>query len=266
MKPEVIASFFSCEFEKEEASGFKRLGRVPDTRVKKFLDYFRSLRKRDADVLKLAISKRASMHYCVSIGFSPQALQAQLGSEETRAWDKLLSELALMGDWKYLSLKLLKMAAGMRRSDNPEVRRQADGFYMPDDVLSWVDGLIACKATELRKLVKLAFHSRFGLAPRNLGGGYWLYSRTDEAGGFNVDVDYGGIVGQQLRYSVNLRDSQTQRQAGGLRFELLLGAGIGDWDFITEGTVDQDVALLTDLVGYTASIPDRLEAFASSGE
>jgi len=161
-------------------------------------------------------------------------------------------------DWQFTPLKLLKMSASMSRSEHPTVKKQMEGFQMPEDVLRWLDGLTTCKATELRKLVKRAFSSRFGFKAENLGGGNWVYHRPDGSCPFEVEIDYGGTFGQQLRYSVRIGKRKPGGPLGGLILENMMGAGSGDWDFITESTADRDIALLVDLVEYAAGIPTRL--------
>jgi hypothetical protein len=188
----------------------------------------------------------------------------QLTEAESLAVEQQARASAQLRDWQFMSLKLLKMAAGMSRSDHPAMKRQMNGCRMPKDVLGWIDGLTTCKATELRKLVKRACASRFGFVAENLGGGNWVYHRADGRGQFEIEIDYGGTWGQQLRYSVFLGERRAGTPPRGLRFECLLGAGSGDWDFITESTADQDIALLLDLVEYVVNIPARLADVAEN--
>ena len=133
--------------------------------MRRFLHYFRSLTQSEAELLKSAIAKRASGF------FVPMGHPIDHTNAESVALEQKARALAQMADWQFTSLKLLKMAAGMSRSEHPVMKRQMSGFQMPEDVLRWLDGLATCKATELRKLVKQAFASRFGFAAENLGGG-----------------------------------------------------------------------------------------------
>jgi hypothetical protein len=248
-----IVAFFRNEFEAEERAGFPRLSLVPDTNARRFLHYLRNIPKVDAELLKSATAKIASRFHV------PDEHPIRLTDAESLVLELKASEMVQMGgNWQFMSLKLLKMGAGMSRSEHPTMKKQMSGFQMPDDVLRWLDGLTTCKATELRKLVKHAFASRFRFAPKNLGGGNWVYHRPDGSCPFEVEIDYGGTWGQQLRYSVRFGERRPGTALGGLIFETVLGAGVGDWDFITEATADRDVALLVDLVEYAASIPTRL--------
>jgi hypothetical protein len=245
-----IIAFFRSEFQAEERAGFARLSLVPDSRVRRFLHHFRSLSADDGESLKSAITKRAARCF-----LSPQQ-PIHTTDVEAAAFDQQGDVTMQLGSvWQFTSLKLLKMSAGMCRSEHPSVKKQMEGFHMPEDVLQWLDGLTTCKATELRKLVKHAFAAHFGFKAENQGGGNWVYHRPDGSCPFEVEIDNGGTWGQQLRYSLRIGKRQSGIPLGGLIFEDMMGAGSGDWDFITESTADRDVALLVDLVEYAASIP-----------
>ena len=188
MEPAIGNAFFKREFEAEERAGFPRLSRIPDTSVRRFLHYFRSLPQSDAELLRRAIAKRATGF------FLPMGNPIDHTNAESVALEQKARALAQLADWQFTSLKLLKMAAGMSRSEHPVMKRQMSGFQMPDDVLRWLDGLTTCKATELRKLVKQAFASRFGFAAENLGGGNWVYHRADGGDSFEIEIDYARVT------------------------------------------------------------------------
>jgi hypothetical protein len=230
-----IVAFFRSEFEAEERAGFPRLSLVPDTYVRRFLRYFRDLPGSDAELLKSAISKVASR------SFEPAEHPIQLTDAERLSLDQLGNAKVQFAGWQFISLKLLKM-----------------GMQVPDDVRHWLDGITVCKAPELRKLVKHAFATRFGFEAKKMGGGYWVYHRPDGICPFEVEIDYGGRWGQQLRYAVRFGKPTRESQPKRLLFEGVLGAGLGWWDFITDSTADRDIALLVDLVEYAANIPVRL--------
>ena len=195
----------------------------------------------------------------------PAGERPQLSSAEHEALEHRNRALARMGDWQFTSLKILKMAAGMARSEHPAMKNQMAGFEMSEEVLKWIDGFTSCKAADLRKRVKPAFASRFGLTPENRGGGDWRYRRAGETESFAVEIGYGGTWGQQLRYSVYLKERRPGDLPGHLRFDTLMGAGVGHWDFITESTADQDIALLlVDLVEYVLNLPKRLAQAGAS--
>lgn len=252
MESALITAFLRGEFDSEERAGFSRLGRIPDTTVRRFLHYYRRLSKSDAELLKSALAKSASPL------FTRADYPVRLTHEESLALEQKARAFTLMGDWQFMALKNLKLAVGMSRSQNPAMKGQMQGFHIPEDVLAWADGLTTCKAPELRKLVKHAFAARFGFEAVHVGGGNWHYGRADGEGPCEVAIDYGGRSGQQLRYSVYLAKRRPSDPPSQTCFESALGAGFGDWDFITEATAAQDIALLTDLVDYVAGIPGRL--------
>jgi hypothetical protein len=255
MDTESVAAFLKAEFESEEKARFPRLSRVPDTRVRRFLHYYRSLMPSDTELLKSIIAKRAC-HF-----FAPAEHPFQPADAEFLAMEQMAAAFNLKGgDWQFIPLKELKLAAGMTRSQHPAMKTQMQGFEVPENILDWIDGLTTCKAADLRKLVKQAFKARFGFAAEHLGGGNWVYCRPREENSFQVAIDYGGTMGQQLRYSVYHKKRSQGESPSQLCFESLLGAGLGDWDFITEATADQDIALLADLVEHVVDIPRRLAA------
>lgn len=252
MRPEDAAEFLPREFEREERNGFARAGRIPDTHLWKFLAHYRRLTPQDAAVLKRALAKHRARQFLQD----PNA--PQLNEEEDAAFRNLQQGMALLSEWKWISIKLLKMHAGSCQSPHAWVRAQVRGFEMPPEILSWINSLTTCKAATMRKLVKVAFGSRFGLEPENEGGGVWVYRDPDRQMRFEVEIDYGGTWGQQLRYQVRLVRPADGKIRLAANYEILLGMGIGDWDFITEGNADQSIALLTDLVEDTVRIGTAL--------
>jgi len=90
-----------------------------------------------------------------------------------------------------------------------------------------------------------------------LGGGDWDYEGTIGGSRVMVGIDYGGRSAQ-LRYEVAVQSTKplvTFERAG---FEVALGAGHGDWDFIVEENVSDSMALLGEFVTYMAELPRRL--------
>jgi hypothetical protein len=109
------------------------------------------------------------------------------------------------------------------------------------------------KAPELRRRVRAAL--------KPLG-----YSRVDDLGAyhchhvsrdFSVYVDFGGRSAQ-LRYDVSFPEFQKVRHLNRFGFESALGFGFRDWDFIVEENVDDVFALFTEVVAYSAELPERV--------
>jgi hypothetical protein len=72
-----------------------------------------------------------------------------------------------------------------------------------------------------------------------------------------VGIDYGGRSAQ-IGYEVAVQSTEpsvTFERAG---FEVVLGAGHGNWDFIVEENVSDSMALLGELVRYVGELPRRL--------
>jgi hypothetical protein len=259
METEAAIAFLRAEFDREERGGFPRLARVPDTNVRRFLHYFRGLAKSDAELLKSAIAKYA----CRFI--APSGYGVRLADLETLALERKARAFTMIGYWRFMALKNLKLAAGMSRSEHPGMKKQMLGFQMPADVLGRVDGLTACKASELRKLVKHAFAVHFGFVAESIGGGNWVYRRADGEESFEVAIDYGARFGQQLGYSVQLSKRGPGDPPSQLCFEAILGAGFGNWNFITEATATQDIALLVELVEHVVRFAARLKEVPQNG-
>src|SRR4030095_5178002 len=111
MHTETVIAFLTEAFNLEEQTRFSRLSRIPDTRVWKFLEYYRALGQEEAQLLKRCFAKRA-------VGFfNPQPLTKLATDSEMLAHKRCLDHLACMGDYRFMSLKLLKMAVGYCRCE-----------------------------------------------------------------------------------------------------------------------------------------------------
>jgi hypothetical protein len=255
-------AFVRAEFEREEQTGFARLAKIPDTHVWRFLRYFRGLKADEAAALKAALARRG----CRLLWQHARPLTFR--EEQDAAFNALRAGIGRVRDFRLESLKMLKMAVGLSQSDDPRAKAQMKHVVIPPDIIEWVNGLTTCKATTMRKLVKVALKSRFGLKSGNEGGGEWAYRDPGGQGKLEVQIDYGGTWGQQLRYTVSLHEPSMAPSpppsffpylsipgwVRGLNYERILGVGSGDWDFMTEGNADQSIALLTDLIEDTARI------------
>ena len=249
MNPAGAIALFRQAFEQEERGAFDRLARIPDTHVRRFLHAYRQLAPEETERVKSALATRAAKR------LYPDDITVT--SAETDALETLREQVIRESDWQFIPLKTLKMSAGFCQSKHPKVQAQLQGYQMPERVLGWVNGLTTCKAAELRKLVKFSFQRRFGLKAENEGGGVWAYRRAEGNGPFEVEIDYGGTWGQQLRYWVHVNEPRFGGWVRRVNYESLIGVGVGDWDFITEGQADQCIALLTDLVDETVKLVRR---------
>jgi hypothetical protein len=227
--------------ETEVAAGFPRLGRVPSSTVRHFLDYYGELSAADAATVRAALAERGAL-----------ALQPARGSG-------LSAELAPA----YERWTNAKIAAGFERSGRYQPLRFAKnivgaGFAGELKLdAETARGLLETKAataTQLRKLIKPVFSDRFGLVGRNERGGNWSYERGDRS--LKVRIDFGGRS-DQLRYSVTATDSTSGGRVAMATYEGLLGL-FGGWDWIVEEEAASAVDLLADLVGVVESLPQKL--------
>ena len=255
MNREMAADVLREQFEAEERDGFGRLSVIPDTQVWRFLHYYRTLDAAEAVRLKVALALRGAAR------FVPSDAQVYRSQPPDPALGRCNDATQRLGtEWKFNSLKLLKMTAGWVRSKHPRAKAEMRHVHVPDEIIQWIEGMDTCKAPELRKLVKLALHSRFGLKAENNGGGVWIYKHPANSQPFSVEIDYGGTWGQQLRYEIHIESPLVSRSVRGVRYESLMGIGGGDWDFITTGNADQSIAALCDLIDHTVRLVDRVFA------
>ena len=153
----------------------------------------------------------------------------------------------------YYSVPLLRTCIAQAKID----RAKGKPSSVPRELEEYAASIRSVKAPELRKLVRPVLRSILGARPSKLGGGDWDYEGTISGSRVMVGIDYGGRSAQ-LRYEVavqSIEPSVTFERAG---FEVALGAGHGDWDFIVEENVSDSMTLLGELVTYAAELPRRL--------
>ena len=243
--------FLRGEFDTEEKSGFARLRRIPDTHVRHFLDYYTSLIPREQDALADAstlwgaltlMGNRASEHY---------------GSIQTHsAWEKWRHEMA-MGKARdphfYHSVPFLRTCVAQAKIG----RARGKPSQVSAELEQYASSIRSVKAPELRKRVRAVLEPLLGLRPRKHGGGIWDYEGTLRGSQVAANVNYGGWTAQ-LRYYVTVVSLTPVVTLERAAFEVALGAGLGDWDFIVEENVSDAIALLPELVLYVAELPARL--------
>jgi hypothetical protein len=153
----------------------------------------------------------------------------------------------------YYSVPLLRTCMAQAKIDRAKGKPSSVSRELEDYAAS----IRSVKAPELRKLVRPVLRSILVARPSKLGGGDWDYEGTISGSRVMVGIDYGGRSAQ-LRYEVavhSIEPSITFERAG---FEVALGAGHGDWDFIVEENVSDSMALLGEVVTYVAELPRRL--------
>ena len=227
--------------EAEVAAGFPRLGRVPSSTVRHFLDYYRELSADDAAALRAELSDRGALALRPARG---RALSPQLAPAYER-WTSAKIAAGFERGARYQPLRLARNIIGAGLADQSKIDAET---------ANRLRGTEAATAAQLRKLIKPVFGDRFGLVGRNEHGGNWTYERDD--GSLKVRIDFAGR-GDQLRYSVTATDTASGRRVAMATYEGLLGL-FGGWDWIVEEDAAAAVDLLADLVAVIESLPQRL--------
>ena len=272
-----IHRFLRSVFDDEAASGFPRLGRVPDMHVRQFLDYYGSLtvheRSELADASTLwgthtlrgsvilepseinGASERPAGDALEGHAFEGLDIAAML--ESNVAWRKWRHEM-MNGKHRdrhwYTSVPILRLyRAGATMRRNAGEPPPSDWYAMMEDYAASVHG---AKAPALRKLARQLVKDRF--AGRGIKGsaGDWTYEADVRGDRVILSIDYGSQAAQ-LRYSL-----RAQTAAGTLilsrGFEASLGVGHGDWDFLTEENAGASIGLLGDFMEEIVRWPAQL--------
>jgi hypothetical protein len=109
------------------------------------------------------------------------------------------------------------------------------------------------KLSERRRRVRASLKTLGLVKVDDLG-----FYRCHHAGNdFSVHVDFGGRHAQ-LRYVVSFPEFKSRHPLTQFGFERALGFGWGHWDFIVEENVDDVFDLFTEVVAYSAELPNRI--------
>jgi len=248
---QALHKFLRGEFDTEARTSFARLRRVPDTHVRHFLDYYRSLNATDQDALADASTLWGTLEL-----LGRRQSGCHEGLKTNLAWERWSHEM-VMGCGRdphyYYSVPLLRACVAQSKID----RAKGKPSSVSRELEEYAGSIRSVKAPDLRKLVRPVLRSILSARPSKLGGGDWDYEGTINRSDVRVRIDYGGRSAQ-LRYEVAVHSTEppvTFERAG---FEVALGAGHGDWDFIVEENVNDSMALLGELVTYVAELPRRL--------
>lgn len=247
------------ELEREAAAGFPRLSRVPDTHVRHYVDYYRSLDGTRQAALIDASTLWGTNTLAGSIigGRTVDGIDVQSVMRSNQAWTDWFAELANGASrdphW-YTSVPLLRLyrAEGTMRRKAGEVPPTEWDRTM-DEYACSING---AKAPALRKLVRALFEDRFKGRAVKGGGGDWMYEGEVQGLRVSMSIDWGGRYAQ-LRYGLTL-ETATDTIHLGRGFEGALGVGHGKWDFLTEENAVESIALLGDLIEDVAQWPALL--------
>lgn len=240
-----LLDFFRREFKTEEAAGFARLSRVPDSHVMAKLAHYRSLSP--ADRLAFADCCAHWAHACYGFVVGAPAFdhtQHQFFSQ----WSSTL----ISGSWDTRkSVPLLRSAVQQYKIDT----KRGVSSCVTKEEFECASSIRSVKAPELRKRVRATLKPLGYYRIDELG--YYCCRQSDRE--FRVHVDYGGSHAQ-LRYVVARPEFKDVHPLTQFCFERALGFGQGDWDFIVEENVENAFALFSDVVTYSYELPDRIRA------
>jgi hypothetical protein len=245
---EKLLAFFRSEFLNEERSGFARLKRVPDSEVVASLGWYQSLSAADRASFVDFVAHYAHHKYGFLVGVP------EIG----------LARHPFYSRWRDVNIRfpfrsnrnvmMLRNAVRQYKID----RHRGVASCVSEDLFRFAESVKSVNAPELRKRTR-AVLNEFG------------FRKTDEYGGnrcmwegqeFEVEVDFRSRAAQ-LRYGIipsQFRNEAVDR----LSFEVVLGMGVGWWDYIVEENVQDVFRLLEELIQYAASLPRRLREAASS--
>jgi len=245
-----LHEFLRAEFDLEAQGGFSRLKRVPDTHVRHFLDYYMSLNHHDQDALADASTLWGAMRLAPSV-----AKECQETLEAHQAWNSWRHEMTMgaFRDFRYYSVPSLRVSMAQAKID----RQRSGVSSVSKELEDYAASVRSVKAPELRKQVRSVFASLFLAKSSKDGGGYWQYTGTLKGSGVEVTIDYAGRHAQ-LRYEVAVVSMQPALNFKRVGFEVALGAGLGEWDFIVEENLADSMVLLSECVRYVAELPKRL--------
>lgn len=248
---QALHMFLRGEFDTEARNGFARLSRVPDTHVRHFLDYYRSLNAPNQDALADASTLWGTLRMA-----GPSASGHQEALKNNRAWLRWQDEMVMgcgRDPHRYYSVPLLRSCIAQAKVD----RAKGMPSSVPRDLEEYAASIRSVKAPNLRKQVRSVVRPLLGARPSKLGGGDWDYEGTISGSRVMLSIDYGGRSAQ-LRYQVAVQSTEPLLLLQRAGFEVALGAGLGDWDFIVEENLSDAMQLLSEFVTYVAELPRRL--------
>ena len=242
-----LLDFFLREIDAEEAAGFPRLSRVPDSHVASQLAYYQSLREEDRRAFRDCCAHWACWYH----GFAVNAPRAgQFQHPFFNRWNPVRrGGLSVV----HRSVPLLRATVQQYKIDN----QRGAASCVSEEEFRVASTVRSVRAPELRKRVRAALKPLGFYKIDEFG----YYRCRGDSGEFLVHVDYGGRSAQ-LRYRVAIPEFPGVHPQNQFCFERAVGFGLGDWDYIVEANVDDVMALFSDLIRYCVALPDRIRAAA----
>jgi hypothetical protein len=159
-----IPAILRTEFGLEAEAGFPRLGRIPQTKVIQFLDYYDSLGlSARADLLDALALRGATLVYVGQMAGPPRSCPPAPAFD--RYWRAVTSPGPFFGGLRYCDVKLLASIPRMYRSYERWIEQElrpwvSEGALHPrEDLLPDINCLVPAKAATLRKLLKGVLHT-----------------------------------------------------------------------------------------------------------
>ncbi len=133
----------------------------------------------------------------------------------------------------------------------PEEVKRAFELYVhaPTDWRRQAEATKPAKSTETRRVVKLAITQVISPLQTSHRGGLWQYTGLMKGRDITINIDYQQKYAQ-FQYGIThpLQSQEVGKASVDLSYERLLGVGGGAWDIVEQSHLDQDIALLRDLI------------------
>jgi hypothetical protein len=247
-KQEAVKRLLRAAFQREQASNFELLRRIPSTEVRKFLDYFSTLAGAEKTALSEAMGQVAFLTFFPYEGEQPY----QAGNP---AYQRYADSMGPMWGWKYQAVR------DAARVDVTLLEKQPNPFFpLTNEIRNWLQNLRPAKPMEIRRLVKTAFSQIIVPLDVSHQGGLWHYQGNLQGRPIRIKMDY------QQRYAqfdYGIEHPYQEREPGRLRldmgFEQLMGLSCC-WDCVEHANLDQSIALLKELVVRCAEFINELPA------
>jgi hypothetical protein len=251
MSFESLNDFVRGEFAREAESGFAIAGRIPDMRVKHFLDYYASLGSGEQDELADACAMRGAVW--ISGGAGAPYLDTV---NALPAWKKWMHE-SVAGVSRdphfYYSALTLRDYLGQIKADTALGRPVS----VPLDWVDYAKTVHAVKTPELRKRLRAAMTKLYGGGLTGVTNKNAEYDGSLSGARVRVGFDLGSRY-HQLGYEVAVDTTDPPARLSRAGYETALGLGLGKWDFIVDENVEESIALLSRLILHVADMPKRM--------
>jgi hypothetical protein len=255
MRPsEKLLDFFRGEFLKEESSGFARLSRVPDVRLRDLLANFKSLSRTDQlSYMDCGAHWAYGAHRAVVD--APEI--DHMSHPYFKQWSHALGNYYNRTHYAYSQRSIPSLCATIQQYKIDIHRHGQSRISKEDFEHACSVNAKSVKAPELRKRIRAVLRP-LGYYRMNKFG----YCCRKDGREFLVRVSFGGArAPHQLAYGVVCPEFSPKQR---FKFERALGIVTGrGWDFIVEENVDDALSLFSDLVEYSFMLPERIRAAAT---